>query len=285
MRLLWTIKTVVVLFTVASLGRAQVVLESDPQLELIDVVEHLGRKVPLDLTFVNDLGDTVLLGDHLGQGRPTILVLGYYQCPMLCNLVFNGLVDGFNSLEWTIGDQYQVLTVSINPRETADLAGAKRANYLGQLTVPVEERGWTFMVGAEDQSAALAEAVGFMYFYDTVRQEYAHPALAVVLTDDGTISRYLYGIHFSKTDLKLSLLEASEGRIGTTIDRLIMYCFHYDPDARGYTVVAANIMKLGGAVTLVVLALSLSLLFYGERRRKRSGAGRSAPPPKTTAGQ
>lgn len=266
-------------------SRAQVVLDSDPELRRIDVVEHLGDKVPSDLTFVNDIGDTVTMGDFLGQGRPTVLVLGYYRCPMLCNLVFNGLVDGFNELEWTLGDRYQVMTVSINPEETPDLAAAKRANYRDELTVPVTDRGWPFMVAAEDQSVALAEAVGFKYFYDTVRQEYAHPAVAMVLTDDGTISRYLYGLEFNKTNLKLSLLEASEGKIGTTIDRLLLYCFHYDPDSRGYTVVAANVMKLGGAATLLVLMIFLSLLFYGERRRKRSGTKPSTKPREAAARQ
>ena len=261
------------LVLLANTGRAQVVTDSDPELRRIDVIERLGSKVPADLTFVTESGDTVVLGDYLGQGRPTVLVLGYYECPMLCNLVFNGLVEGFNELGWTLGDEYQVLTVSINPEETSGLAQAKRANYLSELTVPVAEQGWTFMVGAEDQSSALAEAVGFKYFYDTERLEYAHPAVAFILTDDGTISRYLYGIEFSKTDLKLSLLEASEGRIGNTIDRLILYCFHYDPDSRGYTVVAANLMKLGGGATLLVLAVFLSLLFFGERRRKRSITG------------
>lgn len=285
MKLMWTIGTVAVQISLVLTGYGQVVLESDPDLERIDVIEHLGDRVPPELTFVNDLGDTVQIGDYFGQGRTSVLVLGYYRCPMLCNLVFNGLVDGFNELDWELGRDYQVINVSIDPTETFDLGHAKRANYLKELTIPVVDHGWTFMVGAQDQSEALAEAVGFKYFYDTVRQEYAHPAVAMILTEDGTISRYLYGVHFTKTDLKLSLMEASEGKIGNTIDKLILYCFHYDPDSKGYTVVATNVMKLGGGATLIVLAIFLSLLFYGEKLRKRSRATATSTPEEKSAGQ
>lgn len=250
-------------------AQAQIVRDSIEVLQRIDIEEHLGEQVPLDLQFVNDAGDSVTLRDYFDDDQPVILILGYYQCPMLCNLVFNGLVDGIDKLAWTPGQEFQMITVSINPNESHELALAKKTSYLESFKSPVDESGWDFLVGAQDQSEALAEAVGFKFFYDEERQEYAHPAAAFVLTKDGIISRYLYGIEYSKTDLKLSLMEASEGKVGSTIDRLILYCFHYDPDARGYVVVASKVMKLGGGVALLALSIFMGMLWYGERWRKR----------------
>ena len=269
----WTIWLALVLIT--PIVSAQVTTDSDQDLNQIDVVENLGQKIPLDLNFVDDHGDSVSLAQYFNHDKPVILVLGYYRCPMLCNLVFNAVVDGVNQLDWTPGDKFQIVTVSINPEETPELAAAKKANYLSSFDKPVDESSWMFLVGAGSQSKALADAVGFKYFYDEERDEYAHPAVAFVLTPDGVISRYLYGIQFTKTDLKLSLLEASEGKIGSPLDRVLLYCYHYDPDARGYGVVAANVMKVGGAVTLAALGLFLSLLWYGEKLRRRRAAARA----------
>lgn len=248
---------------------AQVMLDSTAELSKIDIIEHLGDTIPLDLTFVNDAGDSVQLGEYFESGGPVLLILGYYRCPMLCNLVWNGLVAGVDKLEWTPGEEFRMLTVSINPEETPELALAKKVSYLASFSREIDESGWDFLVGAQSQSKALADAVGFKFFYDEERQEYAHPAAVFVLTEDGMISRYLYGIGFSKTDLKLSLLEASRGKAVSTINRLILYCFHYDPDARGYVVVASNVMRLGGGVALAALVLFMGMLWYGERWRKR----------------
>ena len=253
-------------------ARAQVAGESAGDLDRIDIVEKIGESIPLELTFVDDHGDSVRLAGYFGDNKPVILVLGYYSCPMLCNLVFNGVVDGINELDWKAGEEFRIITVSIDPTETPELAAAKKANYLDPINRDVGDSGWMFLTGEESQSRALAEAVGFEYFYDTAQGQYAHPAALFVLTPEGKISRYLYGIQFSKTDLKLSLLEASEGRIGNSVDRLILYCYNYDPDSRGYNVVAANVMKLGGAATLIVLTIFLGMLWYGERLRKRRRA-------------
>lgn len=259
-------------------ARAQVAGESSGDLDRIDVVERIGESIPLGLTFVDDHGDTVRLAKYFGNDRPVILVLGYYTCPMLCNLVFNGVVNGINELDWKAGEEYRIITVSIDPTETPELAAAKKANYLTTINRDIGDSGWMFLTGEESQSQTLANAVGFKYFYDTELGQYAHPAALFILTPEGKISRYLYGIQFSKTDLKLSLLEASEGRIGSSVDRLILYCYNYDPDSRGYNVVASNVMKLGGAATLVVLAIFLGMLWYGERLRKRR---RAAVDPRT----
>ena len=252
----------------ARVVKAQVVKESDKDLDRITVEEHLGDKIPLDLVFNDDQGQPVKLGDYFNQGKPVVLTLGYYECPMLCNLVFNGLSEAVKQIDWVPGTDFQMVTVSINPEETPQLAFAKKENYLKSLGKPVPETGWMFLTGAEDQSRALADAVGFRYFYDAERDQYAHPAVAILVAADGTISRYLYGIDFARQDFRLALLEASEGKIGDTIDRIILYCFHYDPDAEGYVVVAGNVMKLGGVVTMLVLGLFIGALWYGERCKK-----------------
>lgn len=258
-------------------GRAQAVQEASGDLARIDVEEHLGEQIPLDLVFTDDLGNEVTLGSYFNRGKPILLSLGYYECPMLCNLVFNGLSDGVRQLDWTPGEEFQMITVGIDPEETVALAHAKKVNYLNDLDTLTGESGWVFHVGSEDQVQALADAVGFKYFYDADRDEYAHPAVAFVLAEDGTISRYLYGIEFKKQDLRLSLLEASEGKIGDTFDRLILYCFHYDPDAGGYVVFAGNVMKLGGLLVLAALVILIVVLRLKERRRHARSGPRSNP--------
>jgi protein SCO1/2 len=249
-----------------------VVNKNVPQLDSIDVDEHLGAKIPLDLTFSNDAGRIVPLSTYFGQGRPVVLVLAYYECPMLCTLVLNGLAKGVDELGWTPGKEYSLLTVSIDPTETPILAASKKRNLLESIGMSGSDPGWTFFVGDQAQIQALADAVGFRYFYDKKRKEYAHPAVVMILGEDGLISRYLYGIEFKKQDLKLSLMEASEGRIGNTIDRIILYCFHYDPQAGGYVLFATNLMKLGGAVTMLFLVIFLWVLWTRDRRRRASHA-------------
>ncbi|MCP4686118.1 MAG: SCO family protein [bacterium] len=275
MSLLWTLTILLLAITVTLVpraGLAQAVLETQAELERIDIEEHLGEKIPPNLVFTNDNGEKVPLSDYLGKGKPLLLTLGYYECPMLCNLVFNGLSDGVRQLDWKPGEEFQMITIGIDPTETAELAHAKKTNYLNDFDTLTGESGWVFHVGAQGQIEELADAVGFKYFYDEDRDEYAHPAVAFVIAEDGTISRYLYGIEFRQQDLKLSLLEASEGKIGSSLDRLILYCFHYDPDAGGYVVMAGNVMRLGGATVLVALTVLIALLRLGERRRSRRKA-------------
>jgi protein SCO1/2 len=250
---------------------AQIADLSPPELQKIDVVEHPGEQIPLDLTFHNESGEIVTLGDYFGQDKPVILILAYYDCPMLCTLVLNGISGGIRELSWIPGREYQMVTVSIDPRETAELAAGKKKVHLDDLSMPIAGDGWAFLVGEEDQSKALAEALGFIYYYDEERKQYAHPAVVFILTEEGTISRYLYGIEFDSRNLRLALLEASEGKIGNTLDRIILYCYHYDPDAQGYVVFAANVMRLGGGITLIALLIFLGVM-WGRERRKRSSA-------------
>ncbi|PWB73659.1 SCO family protein [candidate division GN15 bacterium] len=237
----------------------------------VGITEHLGSRIPTDLKFTDDHGRNVTLGEYFGDGKPVVLDLVYYDCPMLCTYVLNGVTTAAKQLPWTPGKEYRLVTISINPREHADLAAAKKAIYLHELGKPGAESGWSFLVGDSTQSRALADALGWQYYYDAKIKEYVHTAATFVLTPNGTISRYLYGIEYKPQDLKLALLEASEGKIGNTIDKLVLYCFHYDPNAKGYVLFAQNVMKIGGAVAVVVLGLFLLLLWRRERK-SHSGA-------------
>lgn len=259
----------VLVLLVGSDGLAQTVERNNADLDRIDIEERLGEKVGGEHLFIDDLGKQVRFGDYLNQGKPIVLIMGYYRCPMLCNLVFNGVADVVNQMDWNPGEQFQILTVSINPEEDYELARAKKENYLSSIERELSDSSWIFLVGKQEHSAKLADEIGFKYFLDPETNEYAHAAAVYVLTEKGKISRYLYGIQFSKTDLKLALLEASEGKIGNTVDRLILYCYQYDPDAGGYVLLASNVMKLGGGVALLLLVVILSMLWWGERLRKR----------------
>jgi protein SCO1/2 len=251
---------------------AQLAGTQPAELKKIDVQERLGQTIPLDLVFTNDSGEYVSLDKYFHKGKPVILVLAYYECPMLCTLVLNGLASAIGQLDWLPGKEYQVLTVSINPAETPELALGKKKNLIAATGKSGIDEGWRFFVGQEDQIAALTDAVGFRYFYDDKQKQFAHPALIMVLTENGELSRYLYGIEFKKQDLRLALLEASNGRIGNTVDKIILYCYHYNPDAKGYVLFAANVMKLGGGLTLIALVLFLAVLWAKERGKKAVGA-------------
>lgn len=249
-------------------GFAQIVTDQIPELQNIDVVEHLGDTIPQHLTFINDRGQELPLSNYLHRGRPLMLILAYYNCPMLCTLILNGITQAIYNVDLKLGRDYEILTVSIDPAETVELAAAKKRTHLNMLNQSVPDSGWTFFVGREEEIKMLADAVGFKYYYIPDRQEFAHPAVILLLSEEGKITRYLYGIEYKPLDVKLGLLEAAQGKVGSTIDRLILYCFHYDPNAGGYVVLAANIMKLGGALTLGLILVFLGVLWIRELRRK-----------------
>lgn len=267
MALILTTCILIFLSAAPQLVQAQLAQSPSAELQRIDVVEHPGAMVPGELTFTNDLGQEVTLSGYMQTGRPIILVMAYYECPMLCTMVLNGLSTAAKNLPFTPGREYQILTVSINPRETWKLAAAKKKNYLQAFDKPGADEGWHFLTGPEEASKTLADAIGFRYFWDEEQEQYAHPAVVTILTPEGKISRYLYGIEFKTQDLRLALLEASAGRIGSTIDRLLLYCYHYDPEAKGYVVLATNIMKIAGLVTVVILTLFLAILWLRDRTR------------------
>ncbi|MBD3169897.1 MAG: SCO family protein [candidate division Zixibacteria bacterium] len=246
----------------------QVANKQPEELQKIDVRENLGGSIPLDLEFVNHHGDSVQLAQYFNDGIPVILVLAYYECPMLCNLVMNGVSNSIRQLDWTPGEEYRILVISIDPEETVALAQGKRHRYVEDFGKPVAEDGWVFFVGEEKMSRELADSLGFIYYYDEKKDEYAHPAVVFLMTEEGKISRYLYGIEFKKQDLRLGLLEAGRGKIGNTLDKVLLYCYHYDPDEGSYTVFAENVMKLGGGITVVVLAFFMGGLWVRDRAKK-----------------
>ena len=249
-------------------AQAQLADQTPAVLEEVGVTEHLDAKLPLEVEFVDEVGNRVKLGDFFDGERPVILTLNYYRCPMLCGLMLNGVVDGLDAMQWSPGEEFEIVTVSINPLETPELATAKKQNYLKRLERPSVGAGWHFLTGREREIKRLAETVGFSYTYDPATQEYAHAAAIFICTPDGRVARYLYGIEYPAKRLKLALLEASEGTIGTTLDQLILYCYHYDPTNRRYSPVAMNIMRLGGGATVLILGMSLGALWLREWRRK-----------------
>lgn len=237
-------------------------------LEAVDVTERPDAQAPLDLKFVDEDGMEVALGDFFHPGRPVILNLGYYSCPMLCGLVLNAMVDGMKELEWTPGQEFELITVSIDAREGPRLANLKKDTYLQSYGRPSARSGWHFLTGTADQSRALADAVGFGYAYNEERQEWMHPAALFVLTPEGRVARYLYGVSFDAQTLRLSLVEASEGRIGGSMDKVLLFCFQYDSSVGRYGPAARRLMSVAGYVTVVVLGLWLIQLRRRDRRRK-----------------
>jgi protein SCO1/2 len=234
------------------------------ELQGIDIEDRQGAPLPRDIALRDQAGKSVTIGDYLDGQRPVLLVLAYYECPMLCTLVINGALDEMKKLRWTAGDEYRVVVVSFDPRDTSEGAAKKRMNYLDAYGRPVAGRGFDFLVGDEAQVKALASAAGFHYRWDEDTKQFAHAAGSFVYTPDGRLSRTLYGITYP--GLKLALLEASEGKIGTVVDRVLLFCFHYDPLARGYVLATTRLVRASGVVTLAVLALWLLRFWRRERK-------------------
>lgn len=250
-----------------SLGAAQQLLEDAPELRGIDITEHLGESIPLELIFQDESGQDVRLADYFDGEVPVILTLAYYECPMLCTFVLNGLRSAVGQVKREPGTEFRMVTVSIDPEEDATLAAAKKDRYLDGLDRAQFDPAWSFLVGDQKAISALADAVGFRYFYDEKQDEFAHPAMITIATGNGNISRYLYGIEYSPTDLNLAILEAAQGKIGSIIDRLVLFCYHYDPAGKKYAIMAVNTMRVGGGITLFALGLLLAVLWARDRRQ------------------
>ena len=257
-------------------GAAVAADRSEPlprELEGVGITEHLDARIPLDLVFTDEEGRTVRLGEYFQGKRPVILNLAYYSCPMLCTLVLNGVVDGIKELPWRMGEGFEVVTVSIDPTETPALARAKKANYLESYGHPGTGAGWHFLTGKQESITPLAQAVGFGYRYDPEARQYIHTAVTILCTPDGRVSRYLYGIQYEQQSLRLGLLEASQGKIGNSLDRLILTCFHYDAAAGRYAPTAAlTIVRVGGGTAAGLLGIALLGFWLREGRRRKGRA-------------
>ena len=247
------------------------------ELEGVGIVEHAGDRIPLDLAFTAEDGSTVRLADLVRGDRPVILTLVYYRCPMLCGLLLNGLLDGLKELQWTVGKEFDVVTVSIDPLETPTLARLKKQTFAKEYGRAGVEGGWHFLTGRQAEITRLADAVGFEYRYDEEKKQYIHAAGVFVLTPEGRLARYLYGVMYDGRTLKLALTEAARGTVGTSLDQLLLTCFHYDAEAGRYVVAATRVMRAGGLVTAVALG---AFLLAGWRRaaargKAAGGGGRS----------
>ncbi len=240
----------------------------------VGVAEHLGATVPANAPFVDETGRTVRLASLLGHDRPVMLVFVYHSCPMLCSLVLDGVSESVAALDdLRPGRDYEVVAVSMDPRDTPARAAEAKARYaasIGDSTVAAGMHFWTVTEATESSVKNLAEAVGFGYAWDPTTEEYAHNAALMWLSPTGVVTRYLYGIQYPARDFRLALVEAGDGTVGTTLDRFLMTCYQFDPDSRSYSLMALSLLKIGGALTLLVFGGAMFLFWRREGRRQRS---------------
>lgn len=234
----------------------------------LGIEEHLGDVIPLDAKFATSEGDSVLISDLLQEGKPVLLNPLYYDCPMLCGLVIEGVINVIDELKWKAGEDFIVISFSIDPTENAELAAESKRNYLANMKNPPTEDGWHFLTGNKSQIDKVVDAVGFQYREIEKTGEYAHTAAIILLSPEGKITRYLYGISYDEFNVRSALYESADGKIGDTITKIVMYCYQYDPDSNSYAPFARNIMKLGGLATLIFLGIFLGLLWLRESTKK-----------------
>lgn len=259
-------------------------LEALPsRLKGVDITERLGASLPLDAELRSSDGDTVRLGQFFDARRPVILTFNYSNCPMLCSLQLSRFVQSLAQMKRTAGTDFQIVTISIDPAETVERARETKARYLRDYGRPEAASGWHFLLGSESQVRSIADAVGFGYNYNEERQEWLHAAALMVLTPDGRLARYIYGVDYHPETLNLSLVEGSEGKIGSTMDRLVLYCFHYDESEGRYAPVAMNIMRVGAGLVAVLLGAFLSVYWVAESRKRKVPGGAAAINPGTVS--
>ncbi len=250
----------------ASLLRAQTTQPS--LLSRIGIDQKLGAQVPTDLVFTDENGKTVHLSDYLGK-RPVILSLVYYQCPMLCTMSLNDLTRAMGAMPLNPGEDFEIVTVSFDPREGPDLALAKKKRYVHEYKKPGAAAAWHFLSGDEPNIQKLTEAVGFRYAWDEKYNQYAHAAGFVVLTPAGKVSRYFYGVDYSSKDMRLALAEASEGKVSHPVEQILLYCYHYDPSTGKYSLAILRLLKVAAAITAISVGAFLFVNFRRDLRVPR----------------
>jgi protein SCO1/2 len=262
-------------------GAANTREEATPQeLRDVGIDEHLDAQVPMDASFTDEGGKSVRLGDLFDGKRPVLLTLAYYSCPTLCSLVLSSEAESLAKTTWTIGKEYDVVTISIDPHETAEKTNDKKKALLERYLVGHPDAagtaasGWHFLRTADDATIhRVADAVGFRYKYDEEGKQYGHPAALILLKPNGRVSRYLYGIEFPPADVKLGLLEASEGKSISAVEQVILFCYRYDKNEGKYVLIANRVMRIGGGFCALILAAFLALLWRRERHPKRKTGG------------
>ena len=251
----------------ASSVSAQLAAEqATSEVEEISFEQKLNSQVPLDLAFRDSEGALVKLGDYFKDGKPVVLSLVYYECPMLCNLVMNGMLNALQDVPYLINKDFQVVTLSFDPEETHVLAEAKKANYVQELGRPGAKEGWNFLVGEEGPIRQVAESVGFTYKYDEKTDEYAHRSGIMILTPDGRVSRYLPGTDYPARDFRFGLVDASDGKIGSVADKVFLLCYHYDPALGQYSLMITRVINVACTVTVLLVGILLYVLLKREKR-------------------
>ena len=230
-----------------------------PGLKNVGIQQNLNGQIPPDLIFRDETGKTVRLGDYFGQ-KPMILSFVYYRCPMLCGEVLSGLTSALKVLKFNVGDEFNVLTVSFDPKDTPDIGAAKKAEYMERYKRPGAAAGWHFLTGPQASIDALTKAAGFQYQYDPKTEQFAHSTAIMVLTPEGKIAQYYYGVEYAPKDLRLGLIQASENKIGTVVDEILLYCYHYDPTTGRYGAVISRILQLSALATVLMVGLLLVVL-------------------------
>jgi len=231
-----------------------------PGLKHVGIEQHLNEQIPPNLAFRDETGKPVQLGDYFGS-KPLILNLVYYQCPMLCGEVMSGLESALRVLKFDVGNQFDVLTISFDPKETPEMASAKKADILKRYGRAGAASGWHFLTGPQNSIDALTNAAGFQYDYDPKTQQFAHATAIMILTPEGKIAQYYYGVEFAPKDLRLGLIQASQSKIGNVVDEVLLYCYHYDPDKGKYGAIISRVLKLAAGATIFVLGAFLILMF------------------------
>jgi protein SCO1 len=249
-------------------GNAQMAQPTPPPnlMTEVGIDQKLDAQVPLDLKFRNEKGDTVALASYF-RTKPVILSLVYFRCPMLCTQVLNGMVETFKTLNFTAGQEFDIVTVSIDPAEQPELAAEKKEQYVAEYGRAGVAAGWHFLTGDKASIEKLAAAVGFKYVYDPNSQQFAHGAGIMIATPQGRLARYLYGIEYGAKDMRFGLMEAAKGKIGSPADKILLLCYHYDPTTGKYGLVVANLLKGGGIVMVLLLGGYMTVNFLRDRRK------------------
>lgn len=248
-----------------------------PQLGAVGIEQKLGDQVPLQLPFRDETGRTIALGDYFQTGKPVILSLVYYNCQMLCSQVLAEIAHCLRRLKFDPGKQFEIVTVSFDPRETPQMAAAAKSKYVAIYGRPGAESGWHFLTGDPSSITALSNAVGFHYSWDPRTKQFAHATGIMLLTPEGRVAQYYYGARYFPSDLRLGLIEASHNEIGTLADQIVLYCYHYDPRTGRYGAIVFRVIQVAGGFTLLILGSLIAFLYFSDPNRRRRGS--SGPHP------
>lgn len=249
---------------------AQFADQVPPQHRGVGITQKLDNRLPLEAYFANEKGQLIHLSDLFKSGKPIILTLNYYNCPGLCTFQLNGLIDALREMKWTPGNEFEIITVSFDPMEDSRLAATKKESYLAAYGKPEAAAGWHFLCGDKESIAKLTDAVGFAYRWNSDTQQWVHDAALIIVKPDGKISRYIGSIKYEPETIRLSLVEASKGKVGSIWDQIFLLCAHYDSQRGVYTAQAMAAMRLAGLATLTTLCITLSAFWAWERRKKSS---------------